>query len=181
VSAPASRHPSPGQPAFAVRELHPAEADALGRLTVDCYAGLPGFEAADAYLTELADVAGRAARAVVLVAVEASGRVVGGVTYVPGPGPLAEFDDPADAGIRMLAVGSGARRRGVGTALVRACVARARAEGRRRLWLHTTRAMLDAQRIYEREGFRRAPEADWVGRLCLLAYVLDLGGGTVER
>ncbi|MGI9034262.1 MAG: GNAT family N-acetyltransferase [Acidimicrobiales bacterium] len=181
---------------FEVRQMAPAEAEALGRLTVAAYTGLPGFAPGDAYLAELADVAGRAARgAVVLVAVDAGGHLLGGVTYVPGPGggagpagqgsraareardrPLAEFDDPAHAGIRMLAVAPEARRRGVGTFLVRACIARARAEGRTRLWLHTTEAMRGARRLYERESFHRAPEADCLGPLHLLAYVLELEG-----
>jgi len=63
----------------------------------------------------------------------------------------------------------------VGTALVRACLARATAEGRDRVWLHTTPEMTDAHRIYEREGFVRAPEADWTGEIRLWAYVLEVG------
>ncbi|MFN2609170.1 MAG: GNAT family N-acetyltransferase [Acidimicrobiales bacterium] len=167
----------PGPSAFRVRELAPAEADELGRLTVAAYAPLPGFEDAHGYLATLGDVGRRATEAVVLVAVDPDGRLLGGVTYVPGPGPFAEFDDPSHAGIRMLAVAAEARGRGVGTALVRACVERARIAGRARVWLHTMDAMAGARRIYEREGFRRAPEADWVGDLCLLAYALDLFPG----
>ena len=60
-------------------------------------------------------------------------RVLGGVTYVPGPGsPFAEFTDPDAAGIRMLAVADDAQGRGVGEALGRACIDRARAAGRPR-------------------------------------------------
>jgi GNAT superfamily N-acetyltransferase len=160
-----------------VRRLLPADADAdvLGRLTVDAYLDVPGFTAGEGYLAELGDVARRAAQAVVLVAAGPDGTVLGGVTYVPGPGPYAEFEGPDDAGIRMLAVAPRARDRGVGTALVRACVSRARAEGRARLWLHTTGAMTAAHRLYEREGFRRAPGQDRAaGDVHLLAYVLDL-------
>ncbi|MGI9022901.1 MAG: GNAT family N-acetyltransferase, partial [Acidimicrobiales bacterium] len=129
-------------------------------------------------------VARRAALAVVLVAVDDHDRLLGGVTYVRGPGPYFEWDGGHDnagpsgpqdsAGIRMLAVAPEARGRGVGTALVRACVDRARAEGRRRVWLHTTPEMTVAHRLYEREGFRRMPDADWTGDLCLWAYALDL-------
>ncbi len=143
-------------------------------MTVAAYATVPGFEADEAYFAELADVARRAELAEVLVAVD-DGVVVGGVTYVPRPGPYAEFDDPQGAGVRMLAVAPAAQGRGVGTALIRACAARARAEGRARLWLHTTAQLVVAQRMYEREGFRRAPESDrHTGDLHLLAYVLDL-------
>ena len=160
--------------AVEIRLLDPSEAAALGELTVAAYASAPGFAADGGYFAELANVARRAEVVPVLVAVD-DGALVGGVTYVPGPGPYAEFDDPEGAGVRMLAVAPEAQGRGVGTALIRACAARARAEGRARLWLHTTPQLAIAQRVYEREGFRRAPEHDWVGDdLHLIAYVLDL-------
>ena len=158
-----------------IRELDASEAAALGDLTVAAYAAAPGFVAGAAYFADLADVARRSALAQVLVAVDGDA-VVGGVTYIPRPGPFADFDDPDGAGVRMLAVAPDAQGRGVGTALIRACAARARADGRSRLWLHTTAELTIAQRIYEREGFRRAPENDWdVENHRLLAYVLDLG------
>jgi ribosomal protein S18 acetylase RimI-like enzyme len=159
-----------------VRELRSAEeARALGALNVEAYTGLAGLTPGSPYLDELADVERRAASTVVLVAVDAAGQLAGGVTYVPGPGPYAEFDDPDGAGMRMLAVAPSQRARGVGTSLVRACIERARAAGRRRLWLHTTADMVAAQRIYARLGFRRAPEADrHHPDVDLLAYVLDL-------
>ncbi len=165
-----------------VREVAAGEVEALGRLTVAAYREVPGFDAGEDYMAELGDVARRAALAVVLVAVDAHGRLLGGATYVPGPGPYFEWDDSPDrrndAGIRMLAVAGDARGHGVGTALVRACLARARADGRARIWLHTTPEMTAAHRIYEREGFRRAPEADWTGEICLWAYVRDARVGT---
>ncbi len=175
-----------------IREVASGEFEELGRLTVNAYTGVAGFDPGEGYLAELGDTARRAAVAVVLVAVDPGGRVLGGVTYVPGPGPYFEWEDheipgppargsagpPArgSAGIRMLAVAPEARGAGVGTALVRACLVRARAEGRHRIWLHTTPEMTDAHRIYEREGFVRAPEADWTGALRLWAYVLELQG-----
>ncbi len=162
--------------ALEIREAEPGRFEELGRLTVGAYAGVRGFHPGEGYLAELADVARRAALAVVLMALDSSGRLLGGITYVPGPGPYFEWDEPDDsAGIRMLAVAADARGAGVGTALVRACLARARAEGRTRIWLHTTPEMTEAHRIYEREGFVRAPEADWTGAIRLWAYVLELG------
>ena len=155
-----------------IRLARPDEYDVLGELTVDAYRalGLVG----DGYAAELRDVAGRAATTDVLVAVDGEGRVLGGLAYVPGPGPLAEFDDADAAGIRMLAVAPEARRAGAGEALVRACIDRAVAAGRRRIVLHTTRVMTDAHRLYERLGFRRAPELDWDPGIMLLAYTLDI-------
>ena len=165
------------EPPFEIRELGASveEARLLGVLTVEAYVPLLDLADGDPYLHELADVERRAGLAVVLVAVDAAGALLGGVTYVPGPGPYAEFEGPRDAGIRMLAVVAAARGRGVGSALVEACIERARSEGRRRLWLHTTARMTDAHRLYGRLGFRRAPEHDRaLPDVHLIGYVLDL-------
>ena len=165
-----------------VRTVAPDEVPVLAEISVAAYSSVPGFDPGEEYLTSLADVGRRASLATVLVAVDDAGRVVGGVTYVSGAGPYAEFDDASDAGMRMLAVAPHAQGRGVGTALVRACVARAEAEGRGRLWLHTTLHMAGAQRLYERLGFRRAPERDRaLPDVALLAYVLDLQPAAPRR
>lgn len=159
-----------------VRTARSEEYVPLADLTVAAYRELLGDALRDPYLTELADVAGRAALTAVLVAVEGATRVVGGVTYLVGPGPLAPFADPDEAGIRFLAVDPDAQGRGVGAALVAACVARARAAGKKRLSLQTTAPMTTAQRLYERAGFRRHPGHDRVmtSGLVVLAYDLDL-------
>ena len=68
------------------------------------------------------------------------------------------------------------QRRGVGRALVGACIERARSEGRERIVLFTAPPMTAAQRFYEAIGFRRAPERDWsLGPdLTLKGYVFDI-------
>ena len=159
--------------------MRPEEHDVLGELTVAAYAALPGTTMAGGYEVELRDVAGRAASAEVLVAVDGD-VVLGGVTYVPGLGPMAEFTDPDACGIRMLAVSGDHRGRGVGQALVEACLERAIAGGRHRVILHSTEWMAAAHRLYERLGFVRTPALDeHFPEVDLLAYVLPLpaGGG----
>jgi ribosomal protein S18 acetylase RimI-like enzyme len=80
----------------------------------------------------------------------------------------------------MLGVAVGTRGRGVGEALVRACIERARAAGAKRVWLHTEPFMEAAHRLYARLGFVRAPAQDWRFEeegepdVILLAYVLEL-------
>ena len=78
----------------------------------------------------------------------------------------------------MLAVDPAGQGRGVGTALVAACLDRARAEGRRAVFLHSLPVMEGAQRIYARFGFRRVPDRDWVfPGFLLMGFELDLGEG----
>lgn len=159
-----------------IRKAWPEEYPAVADLTVAAYRALPGPHLSGGYEGRLRDVADRAATAVVLVAVEA-GSIVGAVTYVPDPrSPWAELLDEGEAGVRMLAVPPAAQRRGVGTALVLACVERARLEGRCRLFLHTTPWMTAARRAYERLGFRRDPGRDWepVPGVPLLGFVYEL-------
>ena len=108
--------------AVTVRDVRPEEHAALASLTLAAYLALDTDVLDDEYLEELVDVTARAEVAVVLVAVDDVDRLLGGVTYLPGPGPLAPFDDPQEAGIRFLAVAPHAQRRGVGAALVAACI-----------------------------------------------------------
>ncbi|CAL9578706.1 GNAT family N-acetyltransferase [Streptomyces griseomycini] len=164
-----------------IRAAEPGEYEELGEITAQAYLrdGLLDFGESDAYLGELRDVAKRAAAAEVLVAVE-RGSVLGGVTFVPGGGPMADIAGPGEAEIRMLAVARAARGRGAGEALVRACVDRARAvEGCARIVLSTQRTMHSAHRIYERLGFARTPGRDWnplphLDDITLLTYELTL-------
>ncbi|MFF9167154.1 MULTISPECIES: GNAT family N-acetyltransferase [unclassified Streptomyces] len=165
-----------------IRPADPAEYAVLGEITARAYLhdGLLDFGESDAYLDELRDVARRAAAAQVLVAADDSGTVLGGVTFVPVGGPMADIARPGEAEIRMLAVAHEARGRGAGEALVRACVERARAvEGCTAVVLSTQRTMRAAHRIYERLGFVRTPERDWnplpeLDDIMLLTYELTL-------
>ncbi|MFF9484237.1 GNAT family N-acetyltransferase [Streptomyces sp. NPDC014676] len=164
-----------------IRPVEPGEHAELGEITAQAYLldGLLDFGESDTYLGELRNVGKRAAAAEVLVAV-ADGTVLGGVTFVPGPGPMADIAGPGEAEIRMLAVARAVRGRGAGEALVRACVDRARATGGCvRVVLSTQRTMHAAHRIYERLGFTRTPERDWGPLaerpdLTLLTYELTL-------
>ncbi|MET9772779.1 GNAT family N-acetyltransferase [Streptomyces sp. NPDC006367] len=166
---------------FVIRQAAPDEYGTLGEITARAYLqdGLLDFGESDAYLGELRNVAKRAAAAEVLAAV-ADGRVLGGVTFVPSGGPMADIARPGEAEIRMLAVAHEARGRGVGEALVRFCADRARAvEGCTGLVLSTQQAMRTAHRLYERLGFARTPDRDWnplpeVDDIVLLTYRLPL-------
>jgi ribosomal protein S18 acetylase RimI-like enzyme len=158
-----------------VRTALAGELDAVGRLTVRAYA--PFISPTSPYRRRLADAADRAANASLLVAVDAaSPEPLGTATLVVGDGPYAELAGPGEAELRMLAVDPAARRRGVGAALVRAVLDRARAGGARRVLLSTMPAMEEAQRLYRRFGFARAPDLDHrpAPGVRLLAFTLDL-------
>jgi ribosomal protein S18 acetylase RimI-like enzyme len=161
-----------------IRDVQPDEFDAAGRLVVEAYRSL-GVAQSASYEAEIADVEARVASATVLVA-RVDGRLAGCATLALAGSPFYELDDPHGATIRMLGVATEARGRGIGGALVRECVERARAAGARRMWLHTEPFMEAAHRLYARLGFVRAPERDWLFEaegepdVFLLAYILDL-------
>jgi ribosomal protein S18 acetylase RimI-like enzyme len=158
-----------------IRDVRESEYSLVGELVVEVYRSIiPGL---DEYAHELRDVADRLAAGALVWVAEIDGAVAGTVTYVPEHGgKYAEFTDPNGAGIRMLAVLPAYEGRGIGEALVRACIDRARADGRSQVYLDTTQWMERAQRLYQRIGFVRAPELDWepATGVKLFAYVYDL-------
>jgi GNAT superfamily N-acetyltransferase len=98
-----------------IRRARPEEYPTIGGIAARAYLGdgLLDFGESDAYLVKLRDVAGRAAVADVLVAVEGD-RVLGSVTFVADGSPMADFARAGEAEIRMLAVAREARGRGAG-------------------------------------------------------------------
>ncbi|NII09703.1 GNAT family N-acetyltransferase [Oleiagrimonas sp. C23AA] len=151
---------------------------------VQVYSALPGFPQADAqprYYATLArvgdfvDVPG----ARVLVALDESGTLLGGVVYFAdmahygsgGPGT----DLQKTSGIRLLVVDPDQRGRGVGRALTEACITLARQAGHRQVVLHSTRAMQVAWRMYQRMGFERVQALDFMqGELGVFGFRLAL-------
>jgi ribosomal protein S18 acetylase RimI-like enzyme len=130
-------------------------------LTVAAYGAVDADTLSDGYAAELADVGPRSEKATVLVAVEGD-VVLGGVTYVSdATNPYAEQLGDGEAGIRMLAVDPDTQGRGVGRALLDACLALARSQGRQAVGLHSTTLMTVAHRLYQDVGFVRVPERDW--------------------
>jgi GNAT superfamily N-acetyltransferase len=161
-----------------LRPVRPDECETAGAVVVAAYEALPGAHMSDGYAVELADVARRSTEAEVLVAVD--GGLVGCVTFVPDPrSPWAERLEAGESGIRMLAVAPAAQGRGIGRALLGACVERGRQVGAHAILLHTTPWMTVAHRLYETAGFQRFPDRDWlpVPEVPLVAYRLGLTAG----
>jgi GNAT superfamily N-acetyltransferase len=110
------------------------------------------------YLDRIADVEARAGEAQVLGAFQGR-RLVGTVTLeldrrIPGGHPRAPLE-PDQAHVRMLGIHPDVMRRGIGRALMEACLEEARGAGKRRITLETTERMVAAQRLYQTMGFRR--------------------------
>ena len=162
-----------------VRLAEPADYAEAGRVTAAAYGEFarPGDPGWDRYLAEIADVAGRADRTLVLVAVEEA-RILGSATLeledtIGDEGGLG----PGEANLRMLGVDPEARGRGAGRALVEACVEISRLAGKASLTLRTTERMRAARELYRSTGFDRDPRRDHLvpnGPL-LVAFRLALG------
>ena len=182
-----------------IREATKQDFEEIARLTLDAYRALDRW-VGDEYADHLADVESRAgaehtfvlvaeddlpnpaARTAAVVAGDDGApapetHLLGSVTLTIGGGPYFEWTPgvEGDCGFRMLAVDPGAQGRGVGPRLVAECLERARAAGCRRMVIGSTEWMTTAHRIYERLGFRRAPEHDQLwGDIRGLCFVLDL-------
>ncbi len=161
----------------------PEEYEDAGRITALAYEEFvwPGDDEADwrGYLAQIADVEARVDRTAVLVAVEEpGGRIVGSVT-IEEDDVIGDDDpeiEPGASHIRMLGVDPSARGRGIGQALMRASIDRARSLGKTFVTLRTTERMLPAQRMYRSMGFEPDPEHDMVfdDGFRLIAYRLAL-------
>ncbi|HET9171468.1 MAG TPA: GNAT family N-acetyltransferase [Actinospica sp.] len=165
-----------------VREARESELERVGLLTGEVYEseGLAGPE----YLQVLRDARARweSPATTLLVAfddgAEEAQDLLGTVVYAAPGSPWQDLATGAEAEFRMLATAPPARGRGVGEALVRACIERAKKAGAPRLVLSTGPQHLAAHRLYDRLGFARTPERDWRPRadldFVLRAYALAL-------
>ncbi len=111
---------------------------------------------------------------------ERDGAIVGSVILYPAGRVLSSEDDEVFVAswpeVRLLAVDPKARGGGIGAALMGECAGRARRAGSRFLVLHTNDLMRAAIHLYEKMGFERFPELDFVvdEETIVKAYRLDL-------
>jgi len=132
-----------------------------------------------AYRRNILDTLNESQPAMHLVA-EQEGKIVGSVLLVPtqtedqGSGEGSRSLESSE--IRLLAVSPSARIRGIGKALLNACVEQARQAGVKALTLHTSDVMQIALRMYEKMGFVRAPELDFrpAENMLIKGYRLEL-------
>jgi ribosomal protein S18 acetylase RimI-like enzyme len=164
---------------LAVRDATSAEFDQVGMLLRDAYEEYKEFiphEAWESYLEDIMNVRSRANMADLIVA-ELGQKLVGTVTlYLNASESLREMWPENWAGIRLLAVHPEFRGNGIGRALMEECLRRCREHGVHTIGLHTSEIMNVARHMYERMGFKRAPEFDFFPQphTIVLAYRLDL-------
>ena len=97
----------------------------------------------------------------VLLVAEDQGRIEGAVKFYPDAGQAHQGQWPAGAAsIRLLAVAPASRGRGYGRLLTQACLKRARTLVIPTIFLYTGTFMAAARQLYEKLGFKRAPEFD---------------------
>ncbi|MCJ0903417.1 GNAT family N-acetyltransferase [Rhodococcus sp. ARC_M6] len=143
-----------------IREVFPNEFETVGELTVQAYVGGGFVDEGSPYVESLRDTATRAEQGRVLVALLGD-RVVGSLTLAEPGTPFADVAQTGELEFRMLAVSPDARGTGAGTALVRAVIAEAYDRGDQSVVMSTQPEMVDARRIYDRNGFVPDPERDW--------------------
>jgi len=163
----------PDRPPYSIVIARPDQYQAIGALLVHTYSTLPGMPRVSEqpeYYARLRDVGARAANAAITVyaALSAAGDPVGSVDFIHsmdqyGSGGRATSIADA-AGIRLLAVALAHRGVGIGRQLTEVCIECAGAMGKAQVILHTTRAMGTAWAMYERLGFVRSEDLDFMQR-----------------
>lgn len=145
-----------------VRAVDPADTDRLGRVLAEAYVAGAVLDPGDRYVGDLRDVDGRLPHVVAVLAAYDGTEVLGGLTLVEAGTPEAEVAVAGELEIRMLAVAPQHQGRKVSRALLTAAEEVGRARGDEALVLSSLPAMSAAHRVYQRYGFERVAERDWV-------------------
>lgn len=169
---------------FTVRNAEPDEFEEVGKLMVRVYSQLEGFpketEQPDYYkmLLKIGDFT-KKPKTELLIAVSSKGQIAGGVVYFNdmqyyGSGGTATKEKNA-SGFRLLAVDPSARGGGIGKLLTKKCISKARDQKNAQVIIHTTKAMQTAWKMYEKLGFKRSEDLDFMqGELPVFGFRLSL-------
>lgn len=169
---------------FHIRDARADERAAIQDLTLAAYAPYATIMAPRAWagLEHAVRTALNTEETVERIVAEQDGQLIGSVMlYPPASNAYNGVLQPVSAPeVRLLAVAPTAQGQGVATALMDACIERARRAGSTEIGLHTSDSMPIAMHLYERLGFVRAPENDFhpPGTEVVKAYRLSLVAGT---
>jgi len=137
----------------------------IGALTALAYLSDALVDTAHPYIPALRDAHARAEKAILLAMADGErgeGAIVGTLTLVPPGSPFIERAGDGEFELRMLAVSPMERGRGIGAELTLAGVRMAKEQGAQGIVLSTMDTMHAAHRLYERLGFVRRTDLDWV-------------------
>lgn len=169
---------------YTVRQARPEEFSAIGQLMVDVYSQLEGFPRQTeqpgyyAMLQNIGEIT-KKPHTELLVAVTSEGKIAGAVVYFSdmssyGSGGTATSQKNA-SGFRLLAVNPEVRGMGIGKLLTQACIEKAREDGNQQLIIHSTEFMKVAWKMYEKMGFKRSEDLDFMqGKLPVFGFRLNL-------
>lgn len=162
-----------------VRLMAADEANAVADLLVSAYTG--DFSLTPDYVADIAAVAERAAEHEVWVAVDDAGVLLGALSTPRAGRAISPLARAGELDFRFLGVAQAARGRGVGEQLVRHVLALAAERGLHRVVLNTGPDMVAAQRLYDRMGFERLHEREFLVErtdgttFLMMAYGRDVG------
>ncbi|MCE7996885.1 MAG: GNAT family N-acetyltransferase [Roseivirga sp.] len=156
---------------YTIREARATEFEAIGQLMVDVYSQLEGFPTPQdqpEYYERLKNIGTfiQKPKVKLLAAMASTGEIGGAVVYFGemvnyGSGGIATQEENT-AAFRLLAVAKSARGQSLGKRLSLACIELAREQGLGQMIIHTTHAMQPAWKMYEKMGFHRSEDLDFL-------------------
>jgi len=156
-----------------VRNAISKEFQEIGSLLVNVYSKLDGFPTPidqPKYYESLKNIGEftKTPGTELLVAVNVENQLMGAVLYFRfmkyyGSGGEAPKIKNA-SGFRLLAVDFKFRDRGVGRLLINKCIQKTKEQGNEKLIIHSTKSMEIAWEMYEKIGFKRVEELDFLQR-----------------
>ena len=158
---------------YTIRNAHPSEFEKIGQLMVEVYSQLEGFPSPTAqpkYYATLANVGAftlkPATELLVAVSNSKENYIAGALVYFEdmqhyGSGGIA-ITEKNTSGFRLLAVDPAIRGKGIGKLLINECIQKARDKNHKQVIIHSTSAMKIAWKMYERIGFKRSEELDFM-------------------
>ncbi|MFN8169809.1 MAG: GNAT family N-acetyltransferase [Candidatus Nanopelagicales bacterium] len=152
--------PAPDLQIRPLRADDDAEVAAVAALLADAYRDMGHFDANPAYEESVVDVAGRAQRDTVLVAVRGDD-VVGTATVASAHSGTAELATGDETELRYVGVRLDVQGGGIATALVAAAEDTARSLGSPRMVISVISWNTKAARLYEQLGYLRDDARTW--------------------
>lgn len=156
---------------YELRNAKPEEFKVVGQLMVQVYSQLDGFPKPTEqpmYYKMLESVGELTNKPTVelIIAISSEGRIDGAVVYFGdmqyyGSGGTATKEINA-GGFRLLAVNPNARGLGLGKLLTLKCIEKAKEMKLGQVVIHTTKAMQTAWAMYEKIGFKRSEDLDFM-------------------